>query len=66
MNEVPAVDLPASLAGKVAAARERLDAHVREMVAWHFGPDTGCPFWLEFAGNLDFDPRAEIGGYGDL
>ena len=31
------------------AAREKLDAHVREIVAWHFDPETGCPFWLERA-----------------
>lgn len=47
-------------------ARQRLDEHVREIVAWHFDPATGCPFWLEFAEELDFDPVAEIGGYGDL
>ncbi len=50
----------------VAAARERLDAHVREIVAWHFDPATGCPFWLERAKGLGFDPRADIGGYADL
>ena len=66
MSAAPEGTRPASLAGKAAAARERLDAHVREMVDWHFGPDTGCPFWLEFAAKLDFDPRAEIGGYDDL
>jgi hypothetical protein len=52
--------------GKVADARRRLDEHVREMVAWHFSPETGSPFWLEFAGRLDFDPREKIGGYDDL
>ncbi|MCB0276941.1 MAG: hypothetical protein KDI06_19140, partial [Calditrichaeota bacterium] len=54
------------LTPKMKAAREKLDAHVREMVAWHFDPQTGCPFWLEYAENLDFDPRREIGGYDDL
>jgi hypothetical protein len=29
-----------------------LDAWVREVIAWHFNPETGCPFWLEFAKNL--------------
>ena len=48
------------------AARERLDAHVREIVAWHFDPATGCPFWLQHAQTLDFDPRDEIGGFDDL
>jgi hypothetical protein len=57
---------PDRLDAKVAAARQRLDAHVRDMVAWHFSPETGCPFWLEFAARLDFDPRDRIGGYADL
>lgn len=55
-----------SLSGKITAARNKLDAHVREMVQWHFNPATGCPFWLDFAARLDFDPRKEIGGYADL
>ena len=49
-----------------AQARERLDAHVRETVAWHFDPKTGCDFWLETAAGWDFDPSKEIGGYEDL
>ena len=40
-----------------AQAREKLDAHVRDMMAWHFDPETGTPFWLDFASKLDFDPR---------
>ncbi len=55
-----------SLAEKVTEARARLDAHVREMVAWHFDPATGSPFWLERAARLGFDPRREIRGYEDL
>ncbi|MCB1044103.1 MAG: hypothetical protein KDC35_14260 [Acidobacteria bacterium] len=51
---------------RVQQARERLDAHVRDLVAWHFSPETGCPFWLDFASRLDFDPRDKIGGYADL
>lgn len=54
------------LSQKIAEARRRLDEHVREMVNWHFSPETGSPFWLDFAGKLDFDPRKEIGGYADL
>jgi hypothetical protein len=54
------------LAELTAQARERLDHHVREMVEWHFSPETGCPFWLDFAARLDFDARREIGGYDDL
>lgn len=47
-------------------ARNRLDAHVREVVAWHFNPDTGCPFWLERVKTLGFDPRKEVRGFDDL
>ncbi|HXV76884.1 MAG TPA: hypothetical protein VD788_11275 [Candidatus Polarisedimenticolaceae bacterium] len=55
-----------TLEGRTAQARERLDAHVREMVRWHFDPATGCPFWLDKAVEWGFDPRSEIGGYDDL
>ncbi|MBT3268837.1 hypothetical protein HN371_16910 [Candidatus Poribacteria bacterium] len=55
-----------ALALRVDEARARLDAHVREMVQWHFDPDTGAPFWIDYATALDFDPRREIGGYDDL
>jgi hypothetical protein len=30
-------------------AKDKLDAQVREVVRWHFSPDTGTPFWLEKA-----------------
>ena len=49
-----------------AEARERLDAWTREIVAWHFDPATGSPFWLERVKGLGFDPRREVKGYADL
>ena len=55
-----------SLSQKIKQAQEQLDSHVREMVEWHFNPETGSEFWLDYASNLDFDPRKEIGGYADL
>ena len=55
-----------SLDARAAAVRERLDAHVREMMAWHFDPETGCPFWLERARGFGFDPRSGVNGYADL
>lgn len=55
-----------TLAGRVRQAREKLDAHVRDIVAWHFSPATGCPFWLERARGFDFDPLADVRGYDDL
>ena len=47
-------------------ARDDLDAWVREMVAWHFDPSTGCPFWLEWAERADWDPRTDVRGFDDL
>jgi phenylacetate-coenzyme A ligase PaaK-like adenylate-forming protein len=50
----------------VQAARERLDAHVREIVRWHFDPATGTPFWLERATRFDFNPLTDVNGFDDL
>ena len=49
-----------------ADARTALDAHVREIIEWHFNPETGCPFWIEQAGKLGWDPREEITAFADL
>ena len=54
------------LAARQQTARELLDAHVREIVAWHFSPETGCPFWLDYAKDLGWDPRSEIESFDDL
>ena len=51
---------------RVAEARSRLDAHVREMVAWHFSPETGTPFWLDWASKADWSPVAEVKGFQDM
>lgn len=55
-----------ALTEKMKKAQSDLDAHVREIVDWHFDPATGSPFWLEYAEKLDFDPRKEIGSFDDL
>ena len=49
-----------------AKAKDQLDAHTRETVEWHFNPETGCPFWLEKAAELGFDPRQEVKCFADL
>ena len=54
------------LAARVQAAKERLDARVREMVEWHFNPATGSPFWLNKVSELGFDPRREVKVFEDL
>ena len=51
---------------KIRQSREKLDAHVREIIHWHFSPDTGCPFWLEFARKRDWDPRTTVHSFADL
>ena len=50
----------------ISAAREALDAHTVEMVAWHFHDSTGSPFWLEKKSALKFDPLTEIRCFEDL
>src|SRR3984957_13681659 len=54
------------LSVKIQEAAARLDAQVRDIVEWHFNPDTGCPFWLEFAAKLSWDPRKEVQRFADL
>ena len=49
-----------------ARAAAELDAHVRAMMAWHFNPKTGSPFWLARAHGLGFDPRKDVRGFADL
>jgi phenylacetate-coenzyme A ligase PaaK-like adenylate-forming protein len=57
---------PAALEAKVRQARDALDAHTYEIVQWHFHPSTGCPFWLEYASKLKFDPLKEVRGFADI
>jgi phenylacetate-coenzyme A ligase PaaK-like adenylate-forming protein len=47
-------------------AKAQLDAQVREIIEWHFNPETGCPFWLDFAKKLGWDPRDEVRSFDDL
>ena len=51
---------------KANDARGQLDEHVRETIAWHFNPETGCPYWLDWAAKADWDPRKEVQGFADL
>ena len=50
----------------VQQARQKLDAHVREIVQWHFNPETGTPFWLERAKSFKFNPLKDVNGFDDL
>src|SRR5262249_21639574 len=55
-----------TLQNQIQSARQALDAWTREIVQWHFNPETGCPFWLNYASKLDWDPRQEVQTYDDL
>ena len=46
-------------------AQQQLEAHLQEIIAWHFSPETGCPFWLDWA-KKNFDPRTEIKSLADM
>jgi YD repeat-containing protein len=46
-------------------AQSQLDAHVREIINWHFSPETGSPFWLDWAAK-NFDPRGKVNSYTDI
>ena len=47
-------------------AKEKLDAQVREVVGWHFSPETGTPFWLDKAKSFSFNPLTDVKGFDDL
>ena len=42
------------------------DAYLRTAIAWHFGEETGSPFWLRAAKDLDFDPLTDVRTCADL
>lgn len=54
------------LSAKIKQAKDKLDAHVREIVKWHFSPETGSPFWLEKVKTLGFDPLTSVKTFEDL
>ena len=41
-------------------------AFLRAAIAWHFGEESGSPFWLRAAKSLDFDPLIDIATFDDL
>ena len=69
MKDTPGKPAPASgatLDEKIKNAKTQLDAQVREVVRWHFSPDTGTPFWLEKAKSFDFNPLKDVNGFADI
>jgi len=52
-------------ADSIKAAQTQLDAHLKEIIQWHFSPETGCPYWLDWM-KKNFDPRKEINSFADV
>lgn len=58
--DVSLLDVPRSL------PIEDPEAYLRAAIAWHFGEDTGSPFWLRTAQTLDFNPLTDVNSFADL
>lgn len=43
-----------------------IDELIQAAMQWHFSKETGSPFWLERARQLDFDPRTDVRTLADL
>lgn len=54
------LDIPRS------APPDDFEAYLRTAIAWHFGADTGSPFWLRTAQTLNFNPLTDIATFADL
>ena len=50
----------------IQEAAVALDAHVAEIINWHFSPETGCSFWLDWANEQDWNPLEEVQSFDDL
>ena len=48
------------------AAVEALNAHLQETLRWHFSPETGCPYWLQWRERKGIDPIKEVSSFEDL
>jgi phenylacetate-coenzyme A ligase PaaK-like adenylate-forming protein len=42
------------------------DEFIQAAMQWHFGEDTGSPYWLRRARTLEFDPRGDVKTVEDL
>ena len=63
MTSMSTDNLPQSV---IDQARATLDTHVQAMAQWHFSSETGCPYWLGWAKETDWDPALEIKTFDDL
>ncbi len=51
---------------QIKQAASELDDHVKAMIQWHFSPETGCPFWLNWAKEQQWSPLDEVHTFTDL
>lgn len=47
-------------------AAQALDKQFVEIVRWHFSPETGTPFWLNWAKKAGWDPAKEVTSFADI
>ncbi len=50
----------------VHQAKEQLDAHFLEIIKWHFSPETGTPYWLDWANEQGWNPIDEMKSFDDV
>lgn len=50
----------------LARSKSPIDDRLAAVLATHFDPDEGSPYWLDVARRLGFDPREEIRAIADL
>ena len=62
----PQMMTPGTAQDSFQQAQAHLDAHLRETITWHFSPETGCPFWLDWAKKAGWNPAVEVKSFADL
>ena len=50
----------------VVEAAAGLDAHLRQIIQWHFSEETGCRHWLDWAASAGWNPLDEVQTVADL
>ncbi len=54
------------MSNAVDKAKAQLDAHVREVVRWHFSSDTGTPCWIDWARQHGINAVERVKCFDDL
>ncbi|HYE32210.1 MAG TPA: hypothetical protein VEH27_12330 [Methylomirabilota bacterium] len=60
------MNIDPALEGPIKKAQEQLDEHTRQIVRYHFSPETGCPFWLDWAKKAGWNPAEEVKSFADM